>query len=302
MNIHILRLIRLPNLLLLATMQFLLRYAVAIPITEAEGKPHLLNNIEYALLVLSVLCIAAGGYIINDIEDYEIDQINKPGKVVVGKEINKNTAFNLYLVFTLAGIGIGLFLRYALHIQYIAMSNAVCAGLLYFYATGYKCIPVLGNVIIAGLTGFAVWLSILPEPLMMSDAAVLSLTSGYILFAFIMTLIRELIKDIEDVKGDQECGCKTLPVATGITLSKWIAFILTVIVLLLLTLIQMITHQWESPLAFYYLIITVSVPLVALAFYILKAKDAKDWHRASTFSKIIMLTGVLSMAVFYFTF
>jgi 4-hydroxybenzoate polyprenyltransferase len=297
-----LRLIRFPNLLMIILMQVLLRYTLAGPILMMEGKGLLLTNLEFALLVLSCVFIAAGGYIINDIEDVRIDSINKPDKVLIGQKISEDAAYNLYMGLTFCGILAGFYLTFVKEYNYIGYISLLSAGLLYFYATTYKCIPLLGNFIVAILTSVSIWIVILPEPFAKDSAPIVYLVFGYMLFAFLITMVREIVKDMEDLEGDQACDCKTLPVSTGIRISKGIALTFTLTLILSLAWIQWTSRQWETPLPFYYLVIFVQIPLLVLAGQIFAAKESKAFRKASFTSKLIMFTGLISMFVFYFSF
>ena len=295
------QLIRLPNLLILGLLQLLLRFALASPVMMLEGRPLLLSTEEFLLLVISCMLIAAGGYIINDIEDESIDRINRPDSVVIGKYISSGQAYWLYFAFTLGGILIGFYLSYFARIQYIGTINAVTAGLLYFYATSYKCIPLLGNLIIALLTAMAVFIVAFPEPLILNNTDLFSFFTGFAMFAFLYTLIREMIKDLEDHEGDQASGCRTVVGAFGEKAVRRIAAMLLTATIAFLLFIQFATRQWEAPLPFFYLLITVVLPSLYLLVKILKSDTKSDYRNCSNLSKIIMLAGILSILIFYFS-
>ena len=297
-----LKIIRWPNLLMIFIMQILLRYALIQPILLLQGKSVLMNPFEFLILVFSCVFIAAGGYLINDIEDVEIDTINKPDKVLIGKNLQLDSVYNLYMIFTFIGVLGGFYLSFIKGYKYIGIINLVIAGFLYFYATSYKCIPLLGNLIIAMLTAFSVWIVIIPEPFALADSAVVSMVSGYTGFAFLLTLVRELLKDLQDFKGDNECGCKTLPVSVGIKFTKFLSILLTIIILLLIGGIQWLSEQWNNPFPFYYLLCTVEIPLLVLIPMIYKANNVNSFARVSIITKMIMFTGVISMLLFYFSF
>jgi 4-hydroxybenzoate polyprenyltransferase len=116
-----------------------------------------------------------------------------------------------------------------------------------------------------------------------------------------MTLIRELIKDLEDKKGDSECGCKTLPVVVGNFAVKIITFLLNVVVIGLLLSIQVATKQWESIIPFLYVSLFIVLPLIYLCVLIIKSNVKDQFKKASVLTKFIMFTGILSMLVFYFS-
>ena len=178
----------------------------------------------------------------------------------------------------------------------------VCAGFLYFYSTGYKCMLLVGNLIISLLTSLLLLIVIIPEPLAINDPAVLTLTLSYMIFAFVITMIRELVKDLEDVEGDAACNCKTLPVISGNMLPKILAIIFSASILSAIVWIQYVFQQWKTPVPFYYLIVGVQLPLIYLIYTIYKANNSKGFHVSSQLAKLIMFTGSSSILIFYFTF
>lgn len=295
----ILQLIRFPNLLMLVIMQLLLRYALAVPVMMMEGVPMLLSNEEVILLILSCALIAAGGYVINDIQDIEIDRVNRPDRLIISKYITVNQAYNLYYSLTGVGVLIGLYLSYYARIQYVGTIIAVTAGMLYFYSTTYKCIPLLGNLIISLIMAATVFIMAFPEPLLLTHQGLFSMFTGFAVFAFLYTLIRELIKDLEDRMGDGQADCKTLVHVAGERAVKMLAAFVLFSTIVLLVLIQITTKQWESRGPFIYLTLLVTLPSIYLLIKIMRSKNSKDYHTCSTISKLIMLSGTFSLMVFF---
>jgi 4-hydroxybenzoate polyprenyltransferase len=297
---HYLQLIRWPNLLMIAIFQYALRYLLVFPILDYQEKGLIISHIDFFFLVLSTVCIAAGGYAVNDIEDVAIDTINKPTRVI-GTKIKEDTANNFYTAITFVGVAFGFYLSFVKDIRLVGFIQIFSAGFLYFYATTYKCIPLLGNLIIGLLTGMTALLVIIAEPAAMEDPAVLMFTGSYMVFAFSMTVLRELIKDLEDQKGDSTCGCKTLPVMIGSIPVKIIAGLLSSLIVTTLIWIQISTKQWQAMLSFTYVTALVTVPLLILSILIFRAKEIKDFARCAVLSKMIMFTGIISIAIFYFS-
>lgn len=297
-----LQLIRWPNLVMLIVLQYLLRYALVEPILHYEDKALLLTPFEFFILVLSCALIAAGGYIINDVEDLEIDSVNKPDKKIVENQIPKESAMNIYTALTMLGVLGGFFLSYVKGYTYIGIIHLITAGMLYFYATSYKCIPVLGNIIISLLSGLAVIIVIVPEPFAKDHPGVMLMIAVYAFFSFSTTLIREIIKDIEDIDGDQQFGCSTLATTIGITKAKWTSILLTISVLGLLVYAQVLSRQWESILPFFYVCIFIDLPFLVLLEKLYHAKKKSDFHKASFWLKLIMFTGIISLAIFKLSF
>ncbi|MEQ8573165.1 MAG: geranylgeranylglycerol-phosphate geranylgeranyltransferase, partial [Fulvivirga sp.] len=177
------------NLLIIALAQYFTAYFLL-------SNSSLVFSKEMALLSFSTIIIAAAGYIINDYYDVKIDLINKPKRVVVGRILKRRVAMIAHTVLNFIGIGIGLHLSWKL-----GALNFLCAFVLWLYSNQLKRIAFLGNLSVALLTG----LSILIIGLFFEPDNILIM--AYSLFAFAFTLIREIIKDIEDLKGDSSFGC-----------------------------------------------------------------------------------------------
>ncbi len=297
-----LQLSRWPNLLMVGILQYLLRYALMAPILEAEGMALLMTDFEFFIFSFSCMLIAAGGYIINDIEDEKIDRINKPEKMIIGRLISKESAMNLYLLVSFTGILGGFYLSYIKGYNYIGIVNLIVSGMLYFYSTSYKCIPVLGNLIISLLSALVVFIVVIPEPFAKENQGVMLLIGIFMFFSFFTTLLREIIKDIEDIEGDTQLGCSTLANKIGTRNCKWITVALASLLLLILIGAQIFSKQWESFLPFIYIVIFIDLPLVRLVYLISKAVDKSDFKKASFWLKIIMFTGTISLAVFHYSF
>lgn len=296
------RLIRWPNLLMMLLLQYLLRYCMAAPILEMQNLGLLLTDLEFFILSFSSILIAAGGYIINDIEDIHIDRINKPDRQIITQSISETSAFNIYLMLTTAGVLGAFYLSAIKGYQYVGMVYALGSGLLYFYSTSYKCIPFLGNFIISFLAAGFVYLVVMNEPFARKDEAVMLMTGAFMFFSFTTTLLREFIKDIEDVEGDLSCDCQTMANVLGIKTAKWIAWVLSLILLGTIILSQVITQQWESLFPFLYIVFFVDFPLLYLSVILFKATQKEDFRRAGNWLKLAMFTATISLVVFYYSF
>ena len=202
---NLIRLIRLPNLLIIAFTQFLVRYCLILPAFLTEQKitselpPHL-DKLQFILLVASTLLIAAGGYIINDVNDIDIDDVNNPGKNIIGKSINENVAQIIYYSITGLGVLLGFWIAFQIGKLSLGTIPLFCALSLYMYSTFYKKRLYSGNIIVSVLAALSVLIVGLYEPEFYRNIIYLLY---YSLFAFQMTLIREIIKDAEDIEGDE---------------------------------------------------------------------------------------------------
>ena len=233
------------------------------------------------LLGMSTVLIAAAGYIINDYYDVKIDLINKPDRVVIGKSITRRYALLFHTLLSIIGVGIGFLLSWK-----IGVVNLGCAFLLWLYSNALKRLPFIGNFTVALLTG----LSILIVNLLYPPWSVLACL--YALFAFLVTLVREIIKDMEDLKGDNTFGCRTLPIVYGIRKTK----VFTYLLLMLFYILVMALNRWTAPLPMRFFAWSLFLPMAALWGWLVRADTRKDFYQLSQFCKFIMLAGILSMA------
>jgi 4-hydroxybenzoate polyprenyltransferase len=307
------RLIRWPNLIIiLASMIFMLWFIIKPGLgltTGAQG----LTILEFVLLVLAVVFTAVGGYIINDIKDVKSDMINKPGRNEVGLAFTAKQAYGIYLVFAIAGVVFGTVVSILLHKIGFSLIFLLTAGLLWFYANAYQCQPLTGNLVVAFLSALSFALVFLYElfafqlakaPVIVKPDAlhlILTIVLIYMSFAFLVSLIREVLKDIEDVKGDEQTGCHTYAVVYGTQNAKIVALVVEFIGLL-----AAFWFQWYFyGKGFYLLVIYFSLIDILFGWIIVKTLQAKEkshFYTLSVLTKVLMLAGILSMVLFYFEF
>ncbi len=296
-----LKLIRYQNLLMLALMQLIFRYGFL----ELQNIPLALADWQYGILVLATVCIAAGGYIINNIFDVETDLENKPENVIVGKYISETKAYNLYIGFTVIGVAMGFYLANVIEKPSFASIFIVIAATLYFYATSLKQSLLIGNFIVALLLSFSVIIIGIFDLFPITNVEnrpVMGLLFGilldYAIFAFIINFIREIVKDLQDVNGDLNQGMNTLPIVLGIVKTTKLVFGLSFIpVILILNYIN--SNLFSSGLIYgtlYGLVFTLA-PLLYFTIKIWSAKTTQDFHHLSTVLKWILFFGILSIVV-----
>lgn len=232
------------------------------------------------LLATSTAIIAAAGYIINDYYDIKIDLINKPSRVVIGKGVTRRYALFFHSILSLTGIALGFMLGWR-----IGVIHFMSVFLLWWYSNSLKRQPFVGNFVVAWLTAISI---VLVNIVYYSNN---SLVVIYALFAFFMTLIREIVKDIEDLKGDNTFGCKTLPIIWGIRKTKLVLYLL----LLLLAASVFALNAWYTQLPLSYFLIFLFVPLGLLLARLIRADTRKDFYWLSQWCKTIMLLGIISM-------
>ncbi len=305
--IHFFRLVRWPNLLFILLAESLFHFFIYKPLYPNAA---LTADYPFYFIVATSICIAAAGYIINDYFDVNIDQVNKPQSVVVGAHISRRWVIFWHLILSMVGIYISLiafpFQQY-LHIHF---SNLVTILILWFYSTNFKRDFLIGNVVIAVLTAWTIGVVyfskftlvqlVHPTHMQPTDLKFFKLMLLYSSFAFILTLVREALKDMEDMNGDEKFGCKTMPIAWGLQTTKVYVAVWLMVLILVLTIIQLYTipFGWWIPVT--YCIVTIIAPLVYVLFHLKQAFSSADFNRLSNWIKLAMLMGILSMGFFYF--
>jgi 4-hydroxybenzoate polyprenyltransferase len=296
-----LKLIRYQNLLLLALMQLIFRYGFL----KQQNVYLALADWQYILLVISTICIAAGGYIINNIFDYKTDMENKPKEVVIGKSISESLAYNLYAGFTIIGVGIGFYLSNVIQKPSFATIFIVVASTLYVYATSLKQSLLIGNIIVALLLSFSLIMigifDLYPATYEGNQSIMrllFSILLDYAIFAFMINLIREIIKDLEDVNGDYNQGMKTLPIVLGTERTAKLVFGLSFIpILSLVYYINFYIFNSGLFLSTIYGIIFILTPMIYFTIKLWSAKKKSDFKHLSIVLKWVLLFGILSIAV-----
>lgn len=294
-----LKLIRYQNLLLLAFMQLLFRYGFL----KFQNIFLSLNDWQYALLVLATVLIAAAGYVINDILDQETDYDNDKGNVIVGKLISEKVAYNLYFILNITGVGIGYYLASVIHKPSFAGAFIIISATLYMYATSLKQMLLIGNIVVALLLSFSVIIiglfDLLPatyEGNQTEMGVMFSILIDYAIFAFIINLIREIVKDMEDIEGDYNNGMSTLPIAIGFGKTSKIVGVLGIIATLIL--LWYINSNLMSSKLYYAVIYGLLFVVAPMIFFVVKvwnAKTKEDFRLLSTVLKWIIFFGILSI-------
>ena len=294
-----LKLIRYQNLLLLAFMQLIFRYVFF----QSQDIPLALADWQYGLFVLSTVLIAAGGYVINNIFDQHTDTINKPNTVVIGKSISETQGYNIYIALTATGVSIGFYLSNVIAKPGFATIFILIAATLYLYATSLKQMMLIGNIMVALLLSFSVVIigifDLFPtihEGNQQQMANLFSILLDYTIFAFMINLLREIVKDIEDVDGDYNMGMNTLPIAIGKSRATKIVFVLSFIPLLLI-LHYIYNYLFGLLFVTLYLLFFVIAPLLYFTIKIGAATSKKEFHNLSLLLKWILLFGILSIVV-----
>lgn len=297
-----LNLIRWKNILIIALVQLLIKYALLEPF----GVQTSLDTLSIIILIMATICIAAAGNIINDIQDIETDLINKPEKIIVYKTISEKTAYNLFIVLNLMGVGLGFYLSYSIDSAPSFSIFVIVSALLYVYSTYLKRTLIVGNVVVSVLVALSLLIVGLFELLPATtpynqkiQLSVFKIIFYYALFAFIINLLREIAKDIEDIDGDYKAGMHTLPIAIGRQRAKNILTVLNFIPLLGLVF-YIVSSLYKQPIAVGYFLLFVIAPLLYISIKTFSAKTKKDFHHLSNLYKLVMVFGMLSLLLYKF--
>ena len=304
----IMRLVRWSNLLFLAALVWLMEKWVAVPILDQLAFGEQLPGSILLLIMLATVFIAAGGYVINDYFDVKIDRINRPDELIVTRSISKPAAMHLSL--SLSGIGIvcGIVAAILLRSLTIGILFFLVPGLLWFYSSSYKRLFMIGNLIIALLAALTPMLVALANVavLQLRYATILPYTTlqhdlyawlgGFALFAFLLTWIREIVKDMQDQMGDRELECHSMPVVWG---DLWTKIFVTALIVLTIAIIG---HLWYHVLPFpirwtslstRYIAFGIIIPLLGSIGLLWAAKIPSDYKTCQQLIKFTMLLGML---------
>ncbi|RDK85565.1 geranylgeranylglycerol-phosphate geranylgeranyltransferase [Marinirhabdus gelatinilytica] len=295
-----LKIIRPNNLLLLLLVQSILKYGFLEPL----GIPLAMSGFGFGLLVVATLCIAAAGNVINDIQDVGIDTINKPDNVLVGRKISEKTAYTFYIVLNILGVVAGFVLANRLGHPGLAAVFIIISALLYSYALYLKTILLVGNLTVSFLVAMGLIVLIIFDmypaittELMDSQNMAAKTILWYAGSAFYLNLVREIVKDVQDINGDKKGGRNTLPILLGRNRVRNILFVLGVFMLLaILWFAYDFLYQFTWVAA--YFVFLIAAPVLYFCIKVFHAESATDYKMLSTVLKLTMFTGVCSLPFF----
>ena len=318
---NLLKIIRWKNLVIISLSQIFIKFFF---IDFFIQKDQLLNENFVILLIVTIL-IAASGYIVNDIYDYNLDQINKPEKVVLGKFLKSRDAIIIYMLFNSLAIILSIFLCIKIEQEIYILVFLLIIYCLWLYSKKLKKYKIIGNILIA----FFISLSILNVPLfsyknILSDDRffIFLIISIFSALAFLINVKREIIKDIEDIEGDTIHKVKSLPIIFGTKKSKLVTIIIGIILIFAISciitfqililrsdlLLDVGGNQFSNPQiwgANY--ISTVYMFIILIMFFytellILNATSKTNFTKVSKLLKFLMLLSLLSIPVFSLTY
>lgn len=298
------RLIRLPNILMVVLTMYLMRWSIVRPILDLLGFDPAMPEWSFGLLVLSTALITAAGNVINDFHDIKADRVNHPERVVIDRFVSRRQAIMSHLILNVVGVVLGVFISIYHWIPWLGLIFFSVPFILWLYSISFKHQPLIGNLVVSVLAATVPLLVILFEyPLLVEQHAAainrqpdlfvpliywVGIFSG---FAFIINLIRELVKDGEDVEGDLEMGSKTLAILVGKKILKVIVSLLLVLALIALGCIFFLFLPDQVSLV--YFVLFLALPIAYMIFLVSKVQQPADWHSVSLLSKLLMLFGLL---------
>lgn len=311
------------NLAIIAlTMWLMMRYVLK-PFVEVNGYELQLSDEKFFLLILATLLIAAAGNVINDYFDQRTDRINKPRDIIVGVHVKRRVAMAVHQLFNLFGLTIAFYIAWSVDIWKLSIVHFFAAGSLWFYSVQFKRELIIGNVMVALLAGLVpVLVGIYEIPLLIREygadvARYFKITRpgedpsvyfkymfyfifGYAGFAFALNLIREIQKDMADVKGDKRIGARTIPLVYGIKNAKRITAALIVAVIAGLIVIQQLVV--DDGWSLLYLLVAVVLPLLFSLYFNHFAVRRPQFIRAGNALKVAMLGGLLYSVLHYYVY
>ena len=302
--ISFLNLIRWKNLLIMAFAQYLIKYALLVPFVESYGVKITLNDYGFLLLVLSTLCIAAAGYVINDIYDVEADKINKPDAVIIGKSISEKNALTLFITLNILGVGLGFYLSQVVDRSGFFVIFFVSSALLYIYATYLKQLLLIGNLVISIIVALSIIIVGVFEllPVINTENSAVQIVffkiiTDYAIFAFCLTLLREIVKDIQDINGDYKVGINSLPIAIGRERATKLVFVLTLL-FTISVIYYLITYLYKQSWVVVYFLGLIIAPLIYICIKLFYAETNSHYKHLSLLYKLVMLTGIFSLLLY----
>jgi len=305
-----LKIVRIQNLIFIMLIQYVIGRFVINPLLLAHGFVIEPDMLPLILLIIATVFIAAGAYVLNDYFDQKIDVINKPDKVIVGRAISRGQAMLLHQILTATGVVAGFWLSYLIKSTTMAFIMILVPGLLWFYSASYKRQLIIGNVVVAFVAALSVLLIGYTEVakfhlhygnLAYSTTLIREIygwTLGFAVFAFLLTWIREIIKDMQDEPGDRELECRTMPIVWGQVKTTIFLSFLIVLTAIMLLLANHYFIDFESNLSLRYFFSGIFLPLLILLILLFRARKPDDFRVASGLTKFIMLAGVLYALIF----
>ena len=289
------------NLAIIGLTCYAMRYLIT-PLSVFQSEHIFISERLFFFLSLSIILLAAGGNLLNDIEDIEVDAYNKQGRNPIPRHLGLENAWSLYFVFTLSGLLLGMISLIFLNAFQLWTLHLFIAGSLWFYSRHMQRQALIGNFAVAALCGLIPVLVLLYEH-SFSPLSIIAIYGivFYALQAFLLTFIREIAKDLEDMKGDALFGYRTFPVKMGIPWSKTLIIVLSVLVILLeCRFLYELNFLFASRTLIYGSAILFFAPMTLVLISVLRAKTELAFRSCSVLLKWTMLCGLATSVFFHF--
>ena len=296
----LLRFFRYPNLIIVAFTQILLHYFIILPHFKTAQQSPTFSGFSFFILIVISLTVTAGGYVINDIVDYPIDVINKPEKTIVNIHLSVAQAKWIYTI--LVAFGFVLSLAFSTTNFHLIWGYLLAVALLWCYAYYFKQGLLIGNFVVAFFCALVASVLVIVEKDSLLQLQLnhpnlaekmLWMIGIYSLFAFISTLYREVIKDMEDIEGDRLHNCQTLPIVLGIKGAKIYTWVLGAIFLIFLNFLVYWLWLNQYFVASIFSIWAIVMPLIVSLFLLKDASTQQQFKTLSHLAKWKMLAGLL---------
>ncbi|HMR90019.1 MAG TPA: geranylgeranylglycerol-phosphate geranylgeranyltransferase [Saprospiraceae bacterium] len=296
--IPFIQILRPKNLIIVGITQWILYHYIILAFVATPS----LDVFLFSLLVIDTMLIAAGGYVINDIIDAKTDQINKPSKTYIPSKISLKTATYYYYTLLTVGFLIALYIAYSIDNLPLVIIYPSSCFLLYLYSTKYKNSIIIGNVLVSlfvamvsGIILFAERNAVFALDDLSKMWRILELFFAYMVFSFMVNMIREIIKDMEDMEGDKSAGLTTYPIKYGADSAKKLTVIFCALSILVLVLWLLTTNIPMDLRVYVFLLLLVASPLVVVIQILTKTTTKRDFSKISAILKYIMLSGLVSI-------
>jgi 4-hydroxybenzoate polyprenyltransferase len=287
---------------------YIIRYTLFEILIQDTYLEFPLNGLNFFLLAFSTAIIAAAGNIINDIKDVESDAANKKTRRIVKHKISINNAYRYYVALNIIGLLMALYLTINIQAFYLFFIHLISAFLLYFYSPNLKCSGILGNLTIAFLTAM-VPLIVLIYFLAVGDSPfidkiqqfdLLFILIAYAVFSFLINLVREIAKDVEDKKGDKRYNCRTIAVRWSVRRIKKLLLIIIAAAILSIVFLGLVFINTKYYVYATAILIIPAIMIIDLVPTTLTAKSRKDFNHISKSTKVVLTLGLIFLGLLFF--
>jgi len=291
------------NLFFMVLTMILVRYCIVLPAFDQVLVLPALTHAWFGALVVSVVLISAAGYLINDYFDVKADEINKPDKIIVGRLIERRWVMLVQIVMNIAGLALGMACAKAVYRPYLVFYHIIAICLLWYYSTHFKRKLFSGNVIIALLIALVCWVGIAFEWYALAVGSFgISVSKTMIInglvytgFAFFVNLIREIVKDAEDISGDAVLKANTIPLKYGLQTTRYILITLCALTAGIIIFFMIVHFRMLEQISLFCLLLLPVIVFGMLMYKVWNADTKADYHQLSNLLKLVMFLGILSM-------